>query len=77
MKVTVRLFATLRDLLPKDKKMVTVKLETDSTVEELLEHFKVSQEFPLIIKINGKNGTKNTVLENGDRVGIFPPVGGG
>ncbi|MCK8824799.1 MoaD/ThiS family protein [Fuchsiella alkaliacetigena] len=77
MKVTVRLFATLKDLLPKDRKKVLVELAEGSTVNDVAEHFKIPQEETLIIKVNGRSADKSTVLKDGDRVGIFPPVGGG
>lgn len=77
MEVTVRLFATLKDLLPEDKKKISIELEAGSTVNEVIEYFGIPQEEALIIKVNGRHGSKSTILEDGDRVGIFPPVGGG
>ncbi|MCK8826774.1 RnfH family protein [Natroniella acetigena] len=77
MKVTVRLFATLKDFFPKNQKKVLVELEAGSTVNEVVEYFGIPQTTPLIIKVNGRSGSKSTVLKDGDRVGIFPPVGGG
>ena len=77
MKITVRLFATLRDLLPGDEKKALVELERGSTVKDLADYLGISPEETLIIKVNGKRGEKSTVLKDGDRVGIFPPVGGG
>lgn len=77
MKITVRLFATLKDFLPKDKKKASIELKAGSTVNDIVKYFEIPQEEPLIIKVNGKHGLKSTELKDGDRVGIFPPVGGG
>ncbi len=77
MEVIVRLFATLRDLLPENKKMETIEIKTGSTVNDVAKYYNISPEASLIIKVNGRHAARDTVLEDGDRVGIFPPVGGG
>ncbi|WP_366924434.1 MoaD/ThiS family protein [Metallumcola ferriviriculae] len=78
MKLEVRVFANLRDQFPKESKgVLTVDLPVDSTVAELIEKLDITRDLPLIIMVNGRRQFEETTLKDGDRVGIFPPVGGG
>lgn len=78
MKLEVRLFANLRDLLPNDAKGVTqVEMAQGSTAAELITKMKIPRDLPLIVMINGKREDETTELKEDDRIGIFPPVGGG
>ncbi|MBM7557677.1 MoaD/ThiS family protein [Halanaerobacter jeridensis] len=77
MKVTVKLFATLKELMPEGQNQMTVEVEDEATVDDLALQLDIPEEKDLIVKVNGRHGSRNTVLEAGDRVGIFPPVGGG
>ncbi|MBO8168212.1 MAG: MoaD/ThiS family protein [Thermoanaerobacteraceae bacterium] len=78
MQLEVRLFANLRDYLPKDSKgQVKVELPEGSTAADLIKHLNIPRDLPLIIMVNGRREPENHVLQDGDRVGIFPPVGGG
>jgi molybdopterin synthase sulfur carrier subunit len=92
MKVKVRSFATLREIMDKE---IEMELSEGTTVAGLLEilckRYKGLQEelfdsggqlknFVNILK-NGRNvyflDDMNTVLENSDDITIFPPVAGG
>lgn len=77
MKVTVKLFATLKEMLPEGQKQITVEVDEEATVGDLALQLDIAEEKDLIVKVNGRHGSRSTVLEDGDRVGIFPPVGGG
>lgn len=78
MKVEVRLFANLRDNYPKESKgVLTVELPRGSTVGNLIENLNLPDGLPLIVMINGKRQPETALLNDNDRVGIFPPVGGG
>lgn len=78
MRLEVRLFAQLREALPKeDRGVVKLDLPSGSTANDLINHLALSRKYPLIIFQNGKRVAEETVLQDGDRVGIFPPVGGG
>ena len=73
--VVVKFFANLRDNAPPKK---TVRLPTGSTVNTVLEMFTISQETKLIILINGSpHQTRETLINDGDIVAIFPPLAGG
>ena len=72
---TVKFFANLRAIAPP-KKIVT--LPTGSTVNTILDMFTITKETKLIILINGSPHKKReTLIEDGDIVAIFPPLAGG
>ena len=47
------------------------------TIEQLHQILRLKSNLPLINLINGLAKSLDYVLQEGDRVGIFPPVGGG
>jgi len=79
MDIEVKLFATLRDYLPKGSGRFACKMEVDghTRVQDILERLKIPEEIPKIILINGVHGKKDQSLKEGDVVSIFPPVAGG
>jgi sulfur carrier protein len=79
MEIEVKLFATLRDYLPKGSNRFSCKLEVDSQtrVQDILLRLKIPEEMPKIILVNGIHGKKDQILEEGDVLSIFPPVAGG
>ncbi len=79
MEIEVKLFATLRDYLPKGSGRFSCKMEIDGQmrVQEILAKLNIPEEIPKIILINGIHGKKEQVLKEGDVLSIFPPVAGG
>ncbi len=79
MEIEVKLFATLRDYLPKGSSRFSCKMEVDghTRVQDILERLKIPEEIPKIILINGVHGKKDQRVKDGDVVSIFPPVAGG
>jgi molybdopterin synthase catalytic subunit len=81
MKVTVRLFARLRELagVPRLERDIA----SDATIEELVQDLQA--EFPrlaelasrTIISVNQEFASPQTRLAEGDEVAFFPPVSGG
>jgi sulfur carrier protein len=79
MEIEVKLFATLRDYLPKGSSRFSCKMGIDSStrVQDILLRLKIPEKIPKIILINGVHGKKEQVLKEGDVLSIFPPVAGG
>ena len=79
MKVEIHLYATLARYLPQHviRNNPTVEVKAGSTVEELLRQLNIPEKQVKLIFINGVHASKHAVLEEGSRVGVFPPVGGG
>ena len=75
MKVTVKLFATLK----KDRfsEPSAVDLDDGSTVRDLLEHLRIDEIDVGILVINARDATFDQKLSAGDSVTIIPPIGGG
>jgi molybdopterin converting factor small subunit len=79
MEIEVKLFATLRDYLPKGSGQFSCKVEIDSadTVRDVLEKLKIPEAMPKIILVNGVHSNLDRVLKFGDVLSVFPPVAGG
>jgi len=79
MEIEVKLFATLRDYLPKGSSRFSCKMEIDGStrVRDILSRLKIPEQIPKIILINGVHGKKEQTLEEGDVLSVFPPVAGG
>ncbi len=74
MRVTVKLFATLR----KDRFDVTEgEFPEGTTVADIVRHYGVPEKDVTLIFINGRHGEFETGLSDGDTLALFPPVGGG
>lgn len=78
--VEVVLYASLRKYLPEAKlgEGVPVRVGDASTVDELLEgELGIPSKEVKIVFVNAVSRKGNHVLSDGDRVAVFPPVGGG
>ena len=73
--INIKLFATLQQFMPDSAERYSI--EAGVTVQRLLEQLKVPQNKAKLIFINGVKADLSTALNGGERVGIFPPVGGG
>jgi molybdopterin synthase sulfur carrier subunit len=73
-KITVKLFATLRrGRFENDTK----KFPSATTVRDVIEKLNIPDEKVSIIFVNGRHAKREHKLEDGDRLALFPPVGGG
>ena len=73
--IEVRLFATLVKYRPKESD--TFKLPDRTTIAGLLSKLNIAEKEVKLIFVNGKKQPMEYEVQNRDRVGIFPPVGGG
>lgn len=78
-KIEVTLFATLRRYHPEKqgKKSFTFTVSAGTTVAQLLDHLGIPAEEVKMTFVNNLRKTKEYVLQDGDNVGIFPPIAGG
>lgn len=74
MQVKVKLFATLRDGRFKARK---TELEDQSRVVDVITKCDLPLDEVAICLVNGRDADGNHVLQEGDTVSLFPPVGGG
>ena len=79
MEIEVRLFATLQEYVPMGEMRHTFKLavEEGTQIEDILTRLKIPEKMPKILLVNGKYAPKDSVLQPGDVLSIFPPLGGG
>jgi len=73
--IELRLFATLARFTPSNAGHYPIAAGTK--VGHLLTELQIPPMEAKLIFINGIKGTLDTPLCGGERVGIFPPVGGG
>jgi len=79
MKIELRLYASLGRYLPENKEgnSCLVEVQPGTTIRELFLRLHLPPEAPKIIFLNGIHALGDEVLNDGDRVGAFPPVAGG
>lgn len=75
MKISVKCFATLAKHDPEHPDAFEVP--EDATVGGVMEMLGLAEEDVKIMFVNGKHENPQTALAEGDRVGLFPAVGGG
>lgn len=75
MQIQLKLFATLRALTPDNAD--TYPIAPGTTVGDIVIQLEIPAKDAKLIFINGVRKPLDTPLADGDRLGIFPPVGGG
>lgn len=78
MVIEVRLYATLRRCTPENPSgVLSLEVSTDASVADVLGRMNIALTEVHIIMINGVMSKLESVLHEGDRLGLFPAVGGG
>ncbi|MBU2702429.1 molybdopterin converting factor small subunit [Sporomusaceae bacterium BoRhaA] len=78
MVLEVRLYATLRRYAPNSLNgIISLTVPERITVLDLVKQLKMDPAEIHLIMINGLGREFDERLTDGDRVGLFPPVGGG
>ncbi len=78
MQIELRLYATLRRAAPDAPAgVLTVAVPAGATVADLLALAKIDPAEVRLIMVNGIAADLGRVLQDGDRLGVFPPLGGG
>lgn len=73
--IQIKLFATLSPFTPPEADHYPI--EAGTTVGDIVAALGIPREKARLIFIDGVRGHWQSVLEGGERLGIFPPVGGG
>ena len=79
MALRVFLSSTLRQYIPKydPAKGVESLVNPKTTVSELCKLMNIPRDKIKIVMVNGKNESFDYKLQGNERVGLFPPLGGG
>lgn len=73
--IHLHLFASLISFLPDSD--APYRIQAGTRIQDVLDQLKIPRETVKLIFINGRKTGPDTLLEGGERVGIFPPIGGG
>lgn len=74
MNITVKCFATLAERQPENNEEYVFN---GVTLGELLDELGIARDEVALLFVNNAHAAPEKELRDGDRVGIFPPVGGG
>ena len=74
MQIRIKCFATLADHTPEGG---FLQLPTAATVASALSFVGLEEKDVKLVFVNSKSAGLDTVLADGDQLGIFPAVGGG
>lgn len=75
MPIELNCYATLAPMTPGNANAFPIK--DGETVAALIDRLGIPRDEIKIVFVNGVTVALDKVLADGDRVGIFPPVGGG
>lgn len=74
MQIEIKCFATLSDFTPEGNFLA---VDDGTTIKQVIDALGIKIEDVKIMFINGKHESLESVLKEGDRLGLFPAVGGG
>ncbi len=84
MKITLKLYATLSDLLPGSAvaNAVSIEIGENASLNRIIDTYHVPRELAHLVLINGvfvceTDRDQEGVLKEGDVLAIWPPVAGG
>ena len=75
MKVNVKLFASIRKFSVKDN--LEINIEEGSSVKDLLPKIGIPEDEPVLVILNEYTRGKETLLQDGDTLCLFPIIAGG
>ena len=73
--IQIKLFASLQPFMPPSGEKY--RINPGISIRNLLEQLNIPQDKAKLIFIDGIKANLSSTLDGGERVGIFPPVGGG
>ena len=73
--IELELQATLKRYLPEPHN--AFEIEPGITIRELVSQLEIPEYEVNLIFINGEKANLDSILTGGERVGLFPPLGGG
>ena len=77
--VEIRLYASLQKYRPglRIGELLDITLDDKASLGNLFSELKIPREEIKIALVNGKWVEESYLLEDGDRIGLFSPIGGG
>ena len=74
--IEIKLFASLKKYLPADS-ACRYPVEPGTPLSALLDQLRIPEDEVKLIFVNGVKKDESVLLNGGERVGVFPPIGGG
>jgi sulfur-carrier protein len=74
--IEIKLFASLKKYLPPDS-ACRCSVEPGTPLSALLDQLCIPEDELKLIFIDGVKQDARVLLHGGERVGVFPPIGGG
>ncbi|AMK11584.1 MoaD/ThiS family protein [Pseudodesulfovibrio indicus] len=75
MGIEIKCFATLAKFLPENA--ADYPVEPGETVASLIRKLGIPEKEVTLMFVNALRSAPDSEVKDGDRVGLFPPVGGG
>lgn len=78
--IEVKVFSSLRHYIPNSERRVDRdkwEVEDGASVEQVLKMLDLPDEEVRVLLINGRNAKKESILQEGDVLHVFPPMAGG
>ena len=73
--IELELQATLKRYLPESHNVF--EIEPGITIRELVSQLEIPEYEVNLIFVNGKKANLDSIITGGERVALFPPLGGG
>lgn len=79
MKIEIHLFASLSGYLPPGSvdKSYSMEIKKNSIIKDVIRQTGIPRDAIKLIFLNGRHADDTQTLAHGDRLGLFPPIGGG
>ena len=79
MKINLNLYAFLTEYLPDKARgnPNVLELPAGTTIKQLIAQLQIPLDTPRIIFLNGAHAPLEALINDGDRLGMFPPLAGG
>jgi len=79
MKIEVVLYAQLACRLPGERagNSCPMDVQDGCAISDVLTSLDIPLDSPKILFINGRHAKEDTILKEGDRLAVFPPIAGG
>jgi sulfur-carrier protein len=79
LKIEIHLFASLSKFLPKGAvdKSFMLEINDGACVKDIVNQIGIPQNNVKLVFINGIHAKDTDRFNDGDRLGLFPPIGGG
>ena len=80
MQIEIKLLTQMKQYLPGSDlagNTRTLTIKDRATIREMFRKLGIPEDTPKVILLNDRQGRLDDILNEGDKITVFPPVGGG